>query len=240
MKFKNIQNQKVHTAIIEQVCDAILVGELKKGDLLPSERDISLQSGLSRSSVRKAIQAMAEAGLVSTTPGWSGGTKIKSIAILDLLGGEIGSEPESLIEFYETRNILELAAAELAAKRATPELIAKLEETVEDMQILLQSHPDDSEKHFAIDSRFHRLVFECTNNKLLFELYIPVLRKLWLVNSFLDVKEFHSYDLTSMRAFVQAIKDRDSEAAHDAMGTHVKPLLEIMLKSKDGAIKTKK
>ena len=233
MEFTSVRNPKAHTEIIEQICDAILRGELQKGDMLPPERDIALQTGISRTVVREAIRTLTDIGMVKTTQGWSGGTQLINITILNLLGDQLGDEPQSLTEFYEVRNFIEITAAKLTAQRATPDLIEELEETVQQMESLLRENPHDYENHFIIDAHFHRLVVKGSGNSLLFDLYIPILRKLWLVKDLIDIEEFHSYDLPSMKQFVQAVKNRDSQAACDAINAHVQPLLDLMLKAQD-------
>lgn len=237
MEFTTVQNPKAHTEIIEQICDAILRGELQKGDMLPPERDIAHQTGISRTVVREAIRTLTDIGMVKTKKGWSGGTQLINIAILNLLGDQIGDEPQALIEFYEVRNIIEIAAAQLTAQRATPDLIKELEETVREMDTLLRENPHDYENHFIIDAHFHRLVVKGSGNSLLFDLYIPILRKLWLVKDLIDIEEFHSFDLLSMKQFVQAVKNRDPQAACDAINAHVQPVLELMLRAQDRMIK---
>jgi len=233
MEFTSVRNPKAHTEIIEQICDAILRGELQKGDMLPPERDIALQTGISRTVVREAIRTLTEIGMVKTTQGWSGGTQLINITILNLLGDQIGNEPQALNEFYEVRNVIEIAAAQLTAQRATQGLIEELEETVREMETLLRENPQDYENHFIIDAHFHRLVVKGSGNSLLFDLYIPILRRLWLVKDLIDIEQFHSYDLPSMKQFVQAVKDRNPQAACDAINAHVKPLLDLMLTAQD-------
>ena len=60
MEFSKVDNFRAYRAIVDQVCDAILRGDLQTGDYLPSEREVAAQSGLSRSSVRQAYQEMKE------------------------------------------------------------------------------------------------------------------------------------------------------------------------------------
>ena len=171
MEFKNIRNPHAHTEILEQVYDAILRGELRKGDQLPSERQIALQTGLSRTVIREAIGKLTEAGLLQSTSGWGGGTRLTSILITaSLLDLPVENEPYQLIEFYEARNIIETAAAELTALRATPDQIRELEETVTAMEKLVEENPYDDEGYFSIDAHFHRLVVKSSGNTTLFDL----------------------------------------------------------------------
>ncbi len=229
MKFKNIRTPHAYTEILEQIYDAILRGDLRKGDQLPSERQIALQTGLSRTSVREAIAKLSDAGLLKATSGWGGGTYLTSIQITaSLLGVPVKDETYQLIEFYEARNIIETAAAELTALRANPEQIHELEETVTAMEKLVEENPDDDEAYFSIDAHFHRLVVKCSGNSTLFDLYIPILRRLFLTKDLVNVVDLHPYGLPSMKRFVQAVKDRDPERAKQSIQDHVKPLMNMI------------
>ena len=52
-----IKNVKVYEIIMKQIKDIVKSGELKRGDKLPSERDLALKLNVSRTSVREAIKA---------------------------------------------------------------------------------------------------------------------------------------------------------------------------------------
>lgn len=229
MKFSTVRNSQAYTEIVEQICDAILKGNLRRGDRLPSERRIAKDTGISRTSVREALKILTDAGMLEVTPGWGGGTRLVSISMpAELIGDPIGNDPQLMLQFYEARNIIEAAAAQLTALRATPALIRELELTIIEMERLVEEDPDDYQTYFEIDSHFHRLVIKGSSNSILFDLYVPIMRKLWMVKDSLNVEEFHSYGLPSMKDFVQAVKARNPEAAAQAINDHVKPLLNLM------------
>lgn len=58
MVFKPIENRKISSRIMEQIKENILRGKLRVGDKLPSERELSTQLGVSRSSVREALRGI--------------------------------------------------------------------------------------------------------------------------------------------------------------------------------------
>src|SRR6266487_7207544 len=100
-------------------------GRLRPGDRLPAERDLALQIGVSRPSVRVGLHALAAMGVVQSRHG--SGTYIPDGP------PSLGSEPLSLLaalhgftreEMYEARRLLEVGAAGLAAERATPDHLA--------------------------------------------------------------------------------------------------------------------
>jgi GntR family transcriptional regulator, transcriptional repressor for pyruvate dehydrogenase complex len=77
MKFTPIKPKKVSTQIAEQIRASILAGEFNPGDKLPPERELADLFGVSRPSVREALNYLASSGLVETYQG--GGTVVRSL-----------------------------------------------------------------------------------------------------------------------------------------------------------------
>jgi GntR family transcriptional regulator, transcriptional repressor for pyruvate dehydrogenase complex len=229
MEFTPILNRRAYRGIVDQVCDSILRGDLKKGDRLPSERDIALQSGASRTIVREALKVLLDADMVQMKTGGGGGTQIVSDSIpTQLLGLAMETRHQRLIEFYETRNIIETAAAELTAARSTPEQIEELDQVVQAMEKLVKEQPNDRQNFSNIDARFHRLVVKSAGNHVLFNTYVPILRQIFLVNDLTDVKEMCAYGLPTMKDFVQAVKERNPQEARLAIHAHIRPLVNFI------------
>jgi DNA-binding transcriptional regulator YhcF (GntR family) len=78
MEFTPASRSRAYRHIVDQVCDAIVGGDIQIGDMLPTERDMAAQSGISRTSVREAMKVLEECGLVARTAGAGGGTTIIS------------------------------------------------------------------------------------------------------------------------------------------------------------------
>ena len=60
---------KLYTQVLEQVKSMIAQGVYQKGDLLPSEKELIEMMGVSRITVRKALQILSEAGVIETRKG---------------------------------------------------------------------------------------------------------------------------------------------------------------------------
>lgn len=232
IEFTAIENRRAYRAIVDRICDAILRGDLQKGDRLPSERDIAAQSGLSRTSVREGLKVLSDAGLVRMKTGGGGGTEIINYSIpTDLLGQAIELSRRRLLEFCETRNLIELAAAGLAAARATPELIKEMEAVVARMEKLVMESPEDRQAYTDIDVEFHRLVIQCASNEVLLETYTPILRQILQISDMVEIQEFHAYGLPSMRRFLEAVKHRNPLEAQRAIDAHIQPLAAFFERS---------
>ena len=64
-----IRNPKAYDQVIEVIKDKIKKGKIKKGDKLPSEREMAESLGLSRASVREALRALEVIGLIESIQG---------------------------------------------------------------------------------------------------------------------------------------------------------------------------
>ena len=62
--YKVIRTSRLYEQIVQQIEDQVLKGTLKAGDQLPSERELALKFGVSRTAVREAVKALHEKGLV--------------------------------------------------------------------------------------------------------------------------------------------------------------------------------
>lgn len=169
MDFRPIQAKKIYEEVVEQIRQLMENGSLKPGDKLLSERELAEKLQVSRASVREALRALEMMGFVEIKAG--GGTFIKETSgddIIQPLAMFLSIEKGSFFEIYEIRKIFEIAAAHLAAQRATPGDLARIEENLERMKAALTE--DDSEKGEGSDAAFHFSIAEATQNGWLLRL----------------------------------------------------------------------
>ena len=207
--------------VVSHVRNLIIRGHLRPGDRLPAERELAVQIGVSRPTVRAGLRALAAMGVVQSRHG--SGTYIPSGPPM------LGSEPLSFLaalhgftreEMYEARRILEVGAAGLAAVRATPEQLATMAEDVAN----LFASMDDPQGFLVHDIDFHRTVAAASGNpivativEMVSALYYERRREtaaLATDKNLRDSSEMH-------RRIYQAIRARDPEAAQSAMNDHL-------------------
>lgn len=120
MKYSPINPQKISDSIVEHIEDLILNGLLKPGDKLPSERDLSKEMDVSRTSLRDAMVKLEARGLLQARH--SSGTFIRDIigpTLTDPLVHLLAENPKAMLDLFEIRESLEKVAAYYAATRAT-------------------------------------------------------------------------------------------------------------------------
>ena len=146
--------------------------ELRSGDKMPSEVQISSDLGISRGVVRQAYHSLRTAGILEVAMGRSPRVgKLNGSAFVPFLQHALNTEQVSPLDVLELRCAVEVHAAELAANNRTPAHIEALRKTVEGMR-QTQHEPDRFVRH---DVRFHEILGKATGNRL-FEILSRALR----------------------------------------------------------------
>jgi GntR family transcriptional repressor for pyruvate dehydrogenase complex len=205
--------------VVDHVRRLIEERELGPGDRLPGERDLALELGLSRPSVRSGLEALEAIGVVVSRRG--AGTFIACGP------PDLGIEPLSLLaslhrltaaEMFEARLVLEAGVAALAAQHATAEQLATMAEELTEMFASL----DDPQAFLVHDVRFHRAVGAGCGNRVLAALVEMVSAQFYelrrgTIRKARDLKE----SAEMHRRVYRAIRAGDREAARAAMTEHL-------------------
>ena len=144
----------------------ILEGSLKPGDRLPAERELAVAMGVSRPSLRGALQALAAKGLLVTRHG--GGTFVTDFMeapFVDPWQQMLKGHPNIHGDMLEFRHMLEGQAAQLAAERATDEDIARIGVCFEALETAFSGN--DLEACITTDVAFHQAIAEASHNVLI-------------------------------------------------------------------------
>jgi GntR family transcriptional repressor for pyruvate dehydrogenase complex len=164
--FSRIDHSRTADEVVQQIEGLILEGVLGAGDRLPGERELARQFEVSRPILRDALKDLELRGLLAAKHG--GGTYVADIIgqvfarpVMDL----IVSHPKAAADYLEYRREIEGVAAELAARRATPEDRVTIEAIIDRMGAAHQR--GSFEEEAAIDVEFHNAVGECAHNIVL-------------------------------------------------------------------------
>jgi GntR family transcriptional regulator, transcriptional repressor for pyruvate dehydrogenase complex len=128
LNFEKVLIQRFSDIILRQIKNLISSGILKPGNRLPSERKLSERFGIGRGYVRQAIIQLEFYGILKTYP--QKGNFVASLGVKALEGlitNALHLEKDDFLSLMETRSILEINAARLAASKATNEEINQLE-----------------------------------------------------------------------------------------------------------------
>jgi DNA-binding FadR family transcriptional regulator len=220
MPIKTVENRRLYRQIAAQLSALIASGEFSVGQRLPSERDLALQLGVSRPSLREALIALELEGMVEVRVGagiWvtaaSGEAAIKPLQ----------QEGEGPFELLRARLVIEGEIAAIAAREATAAELAVVREAVASMERLERKNQDPS----AADREFHLGIAAATHNSVL----QAVVQELWdrgrgamwsLMEEHFRTPALREATIADHRAIYQALEAHDPREARNAMRTHLK------------------
>ncbi|MDQ1617719.1 MAG: GntR family transcriptional regulator, transcriptional repressor for pyruvate dehydrogenase complex [Actinomycetota bacterium] len=198
----------------------ILSGELKPGDRLPPENQLSEALGLSRSSLREAVKALELIRVLDVRRG--DGTYVTSLTpslLLDAMSFVVDLHQDaSVLELFEVRRILEPAAAALATPRVTAADVQHLRGLL--TQVDGTTSVDDLVAH---DIVFHRHICELSGNAYLSRLLDTLSGSTLRARVWRGLTEDGSVErtLTEHRAIVDALESGDAGLVSAQVTVHV-------------------
>ncbi|TWC71236.1 FadR/GntR family transcriptional regulator [Herbaspirillum sp. SJZ099] len=218
MPIEAIEPQRLYRQIGDQLRKLIVDGEFPVGSRLPSERDLAVQLGVSRPSLREALIALEVEGYIEVRMG--SGIYVCPPAphegLIDL------SSEAGPLELIRAREMIEGEVAYAAARNATDAQIDAVDEAFQ----LMIAHTDAGINPLEADRLFHIRVAEATGNSVLVGLVTqlfdarlgPLFKRL---HSHFDSKVVW-YEAVDEHALVmQALRERNPDKARAAMRRHM-------------------
>jgi len=211
--------------VAREIEQRVLEGGLKPGDRLPSERELSVQLGVSRASLREAIHKLAARGLLESRQG-------RGTFVTDRLDASFGNPWEEILrdhpavheDMLEFRHMLEGRAAESAARRATAADRERVRQTLARLEAAFAG--DDLDAQVDTDLAFHQAIAEAAHNVIVGHLTASLLRLLRdnlrrNLSELLQVPAAREQLLDQHRAVWRAIEQGDAEQALSAAANHI-------------------
>lgn len=206
--------------VVAHVRALIEKGELRPGDRLPPERELAVQIGVSRPSVRAGLQALSAMGVVQARHGAgtfiTDGPPTLATGPLSFMAALHGITKE---EMFEARMVLEVGAVRLAAERATGQDLAAIAEEMAGMFASL----DQPLTFLVHDITFHRAIAHASKNPIMASL-IEMVSAMFYEQRKANVGAIPDLRVAAEahRAIYQALRDHDGDAAQAAMTEHLR------------------
>ncbi len=208
--------------VTQQLLDSIVEGQLRAGQRLPSERELSEQFGVSRTVIREAVRGLEAKGVVEVISGR--GLQVASVSsaqvseTFDLyVRGQQIKDTVQPDDISEVREMLELRIVELACQRATEEDLVSIERAF----ALLEAAKDEDEAAEQ-DSNFHLSIARATQNPLLVTLLESVNATIRTVRKESLQKPGRKAEAQRQhRKVLDTLLARDAIAAVTAMADHL-------------------
>jgi GntR family transcriptional repressor for pyruvate dehydrogenase complex len=229
-KIEKLKTESLRTQVYSKLKEQLLRGVWKEGEKIPAEHALGTMFGVSRVTIRAALQQLEILGLVETKQG--GGTFVKNFSSIERMDTfhpfmQI-QKNQDLITILEYRQIIEKGSVGMAQERVTPEDIRSLEEIY---QIMVNT-VEDLKAFSEADLAFHYRIAEITRNAIIIKVY-------GLINEILSVAmedivlQLGSRDgLTYHQMLIDALKEGDKTKTEAIMGEHLEVTIKRIRESK--------
>ncbi|GEQ86989.1 GntR family transcriptional regulator [Patiriisocius marinistellae] len=221
--FTTHDNYSVQKRVIAKIRDLINYKNLEPGDKLPSERMLSEKFEVTRSTIREAIQKLELYGLLKSIP--QSGTFIANIGVVAMNGmieDILRLEDPDFKSLVETRILLELKTARLAAIRRTNEDLTSIKNALESYA----SKVNNGEDAVQEDLLFHLAIAKASGNSTMNTFMLIITPE--IITNF---GKYHVCDAASAfsgieehRLIYDAIKEQNPQLAKKRMKKHFKEL----------------
>jgi GntR family transcriptional repressor for pyruvate dehydrogenase complex len=207
--------------IMRQIRNLIASGTLKAGDRLPPERELASQFGVGRGHVREALRKLEFYGVLRTFP--QSGSVVASLgsgALQRMISNLLDLDRDDIKALTETRSILELHAAQLAAQRASKAAIADIESAHDAFRLEVEKGNPAVEE----DLSFHLAIANAARNPViasLVGLMTPDIIRLHKVSRVCEAGRAR-LALHEHAEILRAIAAKDPVAAARAMSEHMR------------------
>ena len=220
-KITNTDNIATNSKVLDYIESEIIFGKLKKGDKLPTERQLAEDLQVSRATVREAVKALESMGIVTAIQG-SGNYITKEMEnTVDLAVCALFALNEgSLANIIQLRTALEIEAYRDAVSYASDEELAKVAEAA-DYDYFNSSLEYISEQ----DCRFHQSIMDLSHNSLIKYLYNTLYSLMDMyrseVLSATAIRNENALTKSGHEAIVSALMNRDFHGAELAIREHL-------------------
>lgn len=183
--------KKSYHYLVEQIQQRIMSNELKFGDKLPPEREMSELYNISRNSVREALRTLEVVGLIECRHG-DGNFIANNLdgCVINALSAMFVLNKGKISELLQMRRAIELGSVRNIIERGSREDVAVLRD------ILAEYEGADVEKYLNLDERFHKTLVNLSGNTLyqivfdmLSALILPDMRKVVRITVEADSKQ---------------------------------------------------
>jgi DNA-binding FadR family transcriptional regulator len=219
-RFERITVAPAYLQVAESIEQEIMCGRIRPGEPIGTEAALVRQFGVNRSTVREGLRLLEQSGLLQRDSSRRLRAGLpRRHALAARISNALALNAVTFRELWETVLALEPAVAELAAERAGPEHLDKLDRNIAETEAAV----DDPDRLATLDTEFHDLVAEAAGNRvaqlareptglLIFPATAPI---------FASVPEAAGRLLEAHRRIADAIRDRDRATAGLWMRRHI-------------------
>jgi DNA-binding FadR family transcriptional regulator len=220
--------------VVAQLSEAIRGGDLRFGDPLPAERTLAARLNVSRTTLRKGIRILADAGVLEIRSG--AGSRSGTVVRSELVPAELLGRPAPPIAeisgVLQARRLFEPRVAQLAGFAATEDDLEDIAEVLRQQREAAEA--GDVDRVRQLDPSFHLAIARATHNETVVVLMQTLLQRLNLPRQPAIVKGEAEWTVEIHERTLAAIAGRDPFRIEVTMDEHLR-MLERSWQQESGA-----
>lgn len=213
---KYLKSKKLYIQVYDELKDYIVKNNLKPGDKLPTEMELTEAFGVSRNVLREAIKTLEIIGVLTSRPGVGmivnsfDSSFLSNCLFLNLVDDGVNI----VMQEQEVRKVLEMGFAQQSFDSCTDERIAQLGKIIQQMK-----NTPESGDFYVLDAKFHHILLENIKNSIL----MAFIDSAWVCNRYYRSEFDHEdaqlrYD--KHMKIVKALEHRNFEEYLEALDFH--------------------
>lgn len=222
---ESLGRKSIVDKIVDNITNAIINGELKPGDKIPTEAELCESMGVGRNSVREAIKILEAYGVVHIrrAEGTFVNENYNSKMLYPILYGII-LQKDSLKQMIELRTVIEVGVLQVALSKLNEEKLNAIEDALKQLEKSVYSPEANSKEIFDADVKFHSEIVGVTENVMLESIcnYIDKItrqsRRL-AINQVLELKAEDKF-LALHQNMVELLKEKDVNLISEVVEEH--------------------
>lgn len=212
------QSSKLVDTAVRSLQEAIRLGRWRSGEMLPGQRDLAEQMGISRPSLREALTVLETLGLIQVLPGR--GVMVRDRSSSPELAAVPVRETVRMEDVFQSRYALEPFIVGLVAQSIDPNDVSRLRLNLADMSDAIA----DGDINAAVDAHiaFHSMLVSFTSNPIFMAVTEQINDALSKSSPLMRARSESMVEpLREHEAIVRAIRQRDSSKASQLMRNHI-------------------
>jgi len=221
------KKKKLSDYVMEELKARLVSGSLREGEKLPNQIEFARQLGVSRLSLREALNTLTQMGVIEQRP--KVGTIIKSAnpgLWTEKLSPPMLSDSRATMELLDARHTIETRVAALAAERISTKELSAIAKDLERMKKSIQG--DNVDEYWKSDVAFHAGIADASHNRYLIHMFITIRG---LMERFMN-EGFHLDSGFRVRSFdfheriYKALEAKDIALTERLVGEHIDNIKE--------------
>jgi len=226
--FSSVSTSRIAQGIEKQIKGAIFSEQLKPGDRLSSEHQLSKIFNTSRTTVREALRTLEREGFLNIKQGVKGGSYIREAdfsPVVNSMSHMMKLKKISLENLTEVRLVIEPEIAKMAAVRSTKLDLQRMEAALNALRQIIES----KKRSTTTNIHFHRIIGESCKNPAFYLVSHSLmdLAQEHLSKFYIEL-ENNQQLLEQHIQIYEAIKNRDPDKSYEVMKEHVQLVKKIM------------